>query len=155
MCLNANSSYNYSILVMSTHREAHRYPPSYFISSHHTSSSYFISSHHNSSHLSFIISSHHSSYHLISCIVFTPVDVVKERLQVQSEQQSPSRSSQSPSRSTQSPSRSKYRDSLDALRTIVREEGWKGIYKGYSATIFSYGPFSASYFVIYEEVIRN
>ena len=155
MCLNATSSYNYSILVMSLHLEAHRYLPSYFISSHHTSSSYFISSNHTSSHLIILhliiihlILSHHNSSHFISCIVFTPVDVVKERLQVQSEQQSPSRSSQSPSRS-------KYRDSLDALRTIVREEGWKGIYKGYSATIFSYGPFSASYFVIYEEVIRN
>lgn len=137
MCLNAHSNCNYCILVMSTHREAQRYPPSYLISSHHTSSLHII------------------SYHIISCIVFTPVDVVKERLQVQSEQQSPSQSSQSPSRSSQSPSRSSYRDSLDALRTIVREEGWRGIYKGYSATIFSYGPFSASYFVIYEEVIRK
>jgi len=80
------------------------------------------------------ISSYH--VHLFSCTVFTPVDVVKERLQVQSDQ---------------SPCRSHYRGSLDALRTIVREEGWSGIYKGYNATIFSYGPFSASYFVIYEE----
>jgi hypothetical protein len=63
------------------------------------------------------------------------VDVVKERLQVQSNR----------------PER-QYAGSLDALKTIVREEGVRGLYKGYTATVFSYGPFSAIYFPLYEWV---
>jgi hypothetical protein len=39
------------------------------------------------------------------------------------------------------------------MRTIMRQEGYRGLYKGYFATLFSYGPFSAIYFAWYEEVI--
>lgn len=70
-----------------------------------------------------------------SCAVFLPVDVVKERLQVQSNR-------------PEVP----YRGSMDALKTIIQQEGIRGIYKGYTATVCSYGPFSAIYFVLYEEV---
>ena len=64
-----------------------------------------------------------------------PVDVVKERLQVQSNRTD-----------------SAYKGSIDAFRTIIKQEGLRGLYKGYSATLFSYGPFSATYFLLYEEV---
>ena len=73
------------------------------------------------------------------CSVFVPVDVIKERLQVQSNTHS---------------STTHYKGSLDALRTIVRSEGLRGIYKGYIATLLSYGPFSAVYFLLYEEVLH-
>jgi hypothetical protein len=72
---------------------------------------------------------------ICSCAIFLPVDVIKERLQVQSNR-------------PETP----YRGSLDALRTILKQEGVRGIYKGYGATVFSFGPFSAIYFVLYEEV---
>ncbi|RYH29834.1 solute carrier family 25 protein [archaeon] len=72
-----------------------------------------------------------------SCIFFIPVDVVKERLQVQSTCNTGYQ----------------YRGSLDAFATILRQEGFRGLYKGYWATLFSYGPFSSIYFWIFEEVI--
>lgn len=72
---------------------------------------------------------------IYSCAVFLPVDVVKERLQVQSNR-------------PETP----YKGSVDALRTIIKQEGLKGLYKGYAATVFSYGPFSAVFFVLYEKV---
>jgi hypothetical protein len=72
----------------------------------------------------------------VCCAVFVPVDVIKERLQVQSNRHT----------STQ------YKGGVDAFRTILRQEGLTGLYKGYGATLFSYGPFSAIYFVLYEEV---
>lgn len=58
------------------------------------------------------------SIYLYSCSIFTPVDVVKERLQVQSNHQHDV---------------FKYNGSIHALRTIIQEEGLKGIYiyKGY------------------------
>ena len=46
-----------------------------------------------------------------------------------------------------------YNGSLDALIQICKNEGLKGIYKGYGATLLTYGPFSALYFFLYEEVI--
>ena len=65
----------------------------------------------------------------VSCVVFVPVDVIKERLQVGAG----------------------YKGSWDALRTISREEGLRGMYRGYAATLGSFGPFSAVYFAFYEE----
>lgn len=82
-----------------------------------------------------------------SCVVFVPVDVVKERLQVQI---------QTP---LGNPGAGKagglpiYNGSLDALMQICRHEGLRGIYKGYGATLLTYGPFSGLYFFLYEEVI--
>ena len=73
---------------------------------------------------------------ILSCAIFIPVDVVKERLQVQSTKNLGYQ----------------YKGSWDALRTIFAQEGYRGWYKGYFATLFSYGPFSAVYFGIFEEV---
>ena len=78
----------------------------------------------------------------ISCVVFVPVDVVKERLQVQSPL-----SSSDPNHKIIS-----YRNSFDALIKISDSEGLRGLYKGYSATLLSYGPYSAIYFMLYEIV---
>ena len=73
----------------------------------------------------------------ICCIIFVPVDVVKERMQV-------TRTSIS--------ERHPYATSYEALRYILRSEGIRGIYKGYGATLASYGPFACLYFVLYEEL---
>lgn len=75
---------------------------------------------------------------LISCGIFLPVDVIKERLQVQNLRNDYS-----------------YRGSFDAFKTIIREEGFLGLYKGYAATIYSFGPFSAIYFALYENVSKD
>lgn len=70
-----------------------------------------------------------------SCVLWVPIDVTKERLQIQ-EKQGPG----------------SYRGSLHAITTIFRTEGVSGIYRGYAATLASFGPFSAFYFTFYEQI---
>ena len=82
----------------------------------------------------------------ISCIVYVPVDVIKERLQVQQMQQQ---------NAGAAVTQQQYRGSYDALRKIMKNEGLKGIYKGYGATLLSFGPFSAIYFGLYESMKKR
>ena len=82
----------------------------------------------------------------ISCIVYVPVDVIKERLQVQQKQQE---------NAGAAVTQQQYRGSYDALRKIMKNEGLKGIYKGYGATLLSFGPFSAIYFGLYESMKKR
>ena len=70
----------------------------------------------------------------IACLIYVPVDVIKERLQVQ-----------------YNGNNLNYRGGWDALVKISKTEGVGGIYKGYFATLASFGPFSALYFVFYEQ----
>jgi hypothetical protein len=70
----------------------------------------------------------------VSCVLWVPIDVVKERLQVQSSLAGAF----------------KYSGAVDAVSTIVRSQGLWGLYRGYGATLLSFGPFSALYFVFYE-----
>ncbi|KAK7200830.1 mitochondrial carrier protein [Novymonas esmeraldas] len=69
----------------------------------------------------------------VSCLVWVPIDVTKERLQ-----------SQPPALA------GRYTGSLDAVQRVLRNEGVGGLYKGYASTLASFGPFSAVYFVFYE-----
>lgn len=71
---------------------------------------------------------------LVSCVVFVPIDVVKERMQIQ-----------------HGTSVNYYSSNWDAFRKIWRAEGFRGFYRGYGATLASYGPFSALYFALYEK----
>mmetsp|Transcript_19477 Transcript_19477/g.40774 ORF Transcript_19477/g.40774 Transcript_19477/m.40774 type:complete len:369 (+) Transcript_19477:143-1249(+) len=75
----------------------------------------------------------------LACIIYVPVDVVKERMQVQ----------RLSNLSIQGASQN-YHGSWDALQKIIKTEGTRGIYKGYAATLASFGPFSALYFMFYE-----
>lgn len=70
---------------------------------------------------------------IVSCLIFVPVDVVKERLQVQSNLKTFS-----------------YKNDIHAIFHILRNEGIRGIYKAYGATVMSFGPLSAFYFMFYE-----
>ena len=45
----------------------------------------------------------------------------------------------------------KYKSDADALRQILRTEGTRGLYRAYGATVMSFGPFSALYFLFYEK----
>lgn len=78
----------------------------------------------------------------IACIVYVPVDVIKERLQVQHTIISAEKSGATKA--------ANYRNSWDALQQISKVEGVSGVYRGYGATLASFGPFSAFYFVFYE-----
>lgn len=77
---------------------------------------------------------------------------MKERLQVQ--RAIPNIISISNSHAGDVP-RTRYNGSWHAVRTIFREEGVKGVYRGYGATLFSFGPFSAFYFLFYEKVTTD
>ena len=83
--------------------------------------------------------------------MFVPVDVIKERLQVQSvlvAQQA--RNTELGIKSTPFVP---YKHSFDAFSSIVSQEGlWKGLYRGFGITLLSFGPFSAFYFLFYEKV---
>ncbi|GMI48838.1 hypothetical protein TrCOL_g5981 [Triparma columacea] len=68
-----------------------------------------------------------------ACVIYVPVDVVKERCQVSTLHPSPP-----------------YSTSLGALTHIARNEGVRGVYRGYAATLLSFGPFSGLYFAMYE-----
>ncbi|CAN0048163.1 unnamed protein product, partial [Choristocarpus tenellus] len=89
---------------------------------------------------------------IVCCVVYVPVDVVKGRLQIQR----PVVNSVSvrvlpaagPHAGEGLPT---YKGSLHALQTILRMEGLRGVYKGYGATLLSFGPFSALYFMFYEQ----
>lgn len=70
----------------------------------------------------------------VACILFVPVDVVKERRQVQANMGT-----------------FKYKSDGDAIRQILKIEGARGLYRAYGATVMSFGPFSALYFLFYEK----
>lgn len=44
-----------------------------------------------------------------------------------------------------------YKSDLDAIRQIKMTEGVRGLYRAYAATVLSFGPFSALYFMFYEQ----
>lgn len=71
----------------------------------------------------------------VACVVYVPVDVIKERLQVQS----------------LASSATDYKGSMDAMLKIAKYEGIRGLYKGYIPTLVSFGPYSALYFMLYEQ----
>eukprot|EP00922_Rhytidocystis_sp_ex-Travisia-forbesii_P061108 GHVS01090613.1.p1 GENE.GHVS01090613.1~~GHVS01090613.1.p1 ORF type:complete len:361 (+),score=44.68 GHVS01090613.1:347-1429(+) len=70
----------------------------------------------------------------VSCVLWVPIDVSKERLQTQADLKM-----------------TNYRSSWDALRTIIKVDGISQLYKGYAATLCSFGPMSALYFMFYEQ----
>ena len=71
----------------------------------------------------------------VACILFVPVDVVKERRQVEKDLK-----------------KYKYASDIDAIRQIRKTEGIRGLYRAYGATVMSFGPFSALYFMFYEKL---
>ena len=70
-------------------------------------------------------------------VVYTPMDVVKERLQTQGALAETARAGT-------------YRNWTHAIRTIAREEGVRGLFRGYWAQNFVWWPWSAAYFMIYD-----
>ena len=78
-------------------------------------------------------------------IAYTPVDVIKERMQV---------SSVLP-KHLKTNNGIDYRNVFDAVKTIAQNEGVKnGLMRGYWAQNFVWWPWSASYFVVYEKGVE-
>jgi hypothetical protein len=73
----------------------------------------------------------------LSCTLYVPIDVVKERMQVQGGRP---RGGGTPY----------YASARDAFSQILSKEGVRGLYRGYGATLAAFGPFSALYFACYE-----
>ncbi len=93
-----------------------------------------------------------------SCVLWVPIDVVKERLQVQSNIRPPPPPPSAAAGGSGVGAGAgaatggggeqqalRYRGNLDAIAKIWRYEGLRGVYKGYFATVASFGPFSAIY----------
>ncbi|TDH70522.1 hypothetical protein CCR75_006532 [Bremia lactucae] len=78
----------------------------------------------------------------LSCVLWVPIDVIKERMQVQVH----------PGNVLGVVPKFYYRNTLDAVQTIARTERLVGLYTGYAATLLSFGPFSALYFMFYEKL---
>ena len=77
---------------------------------------------------------------LAASVVYVPSEVLKTRLQLQGRFNNPFFDSGY-----------NYRGTLDAARTIVRQEGFSALFYGYKATIFRDLPFSALQFAFYEQ----
>jgi hypothetical protein len=74
---------------------------------------------------------------IVSCVVWVPTDVLKERAQARNQLTRYASSPEVPDAS---------------LRSVVRAEGLRGLYRGYGATLASFGPFSAFYFMFVEQL---
>ncbi|KAK2806644.1 hypothetical protein FQN51_006610 [Onygenales sp. PD_10] len=77
---------------------------------------------------------------LAASVVYVPSEVIKTRQQLQGRYNNPFfRSGYN------------YRSTVDAFRTIVREEGFGTLFSGYKATLYRDLPFSALQFAFYEQ----
>jgi len=83
----------------------------------------------------------------VSCVLWVPIDVIKERMQIQ-----PIPRSESYTSMKQSAGDTFYVSGYDAMKSIYRHDGIAGFYRGYGATLASFGPFSALYFTFYENL---
>lgn len=80
---------------------------------------------------------------MAASVVYVPSEVLKTRLQLQGRYNNPYFNSGY-----------NYRSTSDALRTIIRQEGFSALFYGYKATIFRDLPFSALQFAFYEQEHR-
>ena len=80
---------------------------------------------------------------MISCIFWCPVDVVKERMQVQDRVNA-----------LNATKLYTYGGPMDALRQIWSTEGMRGLYRAYGATLIAFGPQTAINLSLYEQIDR-
>lgn len=71
----------------------------------------------------------------VSCLLWLPIDIIKERQQVQSIIKVYN-----------------YRNSVDAIRQIIKGEGILGLYRAYGATVLSFGPLLGINLMLYEKL---
>ncbi|KAI1936808.1 hypothetical protein LOZ58_005572 [Ophidiomyces ophidiicola] len=80
---------------------------------------------------------------LAACFVYVPSEVLKTRLQLQGRYNNPFFQSGY-----------NYKSTLDAFRTIIKQEGFFALYSGFKATLLRDLPFSALQFAFYEQEQR-
>ncbi|KAF2068801.1 hypothetical protein CYY_009877 [Polysphondylium violaceum] len=76
---------------------------------------------------------------LMGSIVWVPMDIIKQRLQVQSDT------------AKSHPNQTFYRGSFHAAKVIFKEEGVRGFFRGFLPTLYIYGPYVGIYFSFYEK----
>jgi hypothetical protein len=74
----------------------------------------------------------------LSNVIFTPRDVIKERLQIQNFQQGEMKN--------------KYTGAINALRVILKEEGLSALYRGYWQTLILWGFYGGIYLSIFTKL---
>ena len=70
----------------------------------------------------------------VSCVLWVPIDILKERLQVQSELGT-----------------YKYKNTFDAIKQIHQKEGFFALYRAYGATIMAFGPYTGISLAFYDK----
>ena len=90
----------------------------------------------------------------VSCVVFTPLDVVKERMQVEPAVAVAGGGGGRDGGRGRKLTYAKNATARDVVRDILSTSGVRGLYRGYGATLASFGPFSALYLATYEELRR-
>jgi len=75
-----------------------------------------------------------ASADFISNFLFVPVEVVVQRIQIQN-----------------TDSQKNYKNSFDAVKSIYRNEGIKGFYQGFGASLLTYAISSAIWWAVYEQ----
>ena len=71
----------------------------------------------------------------VSCVLWVPIDVLKERLQVQREL-----------------GFTQYRTGIQSLMHVLRNESYTSLYRAYGATLLSFGPFIGTNLMLYEKL---
>lgn len=93
---------------------------------------------------------------LSGSLLWVPMDVVKERLQIQRNPiLSGATSSTLSAPQSSAHGATQFRGSMHAATTILRDEGIRGLYRGYWAHQCVWGPFNAVYFTGYEFLKRE
>ncbi|KYQ93210.1 hypothetical protein DLAC_11640 [Tieghemostelium lacteum] len=72
-------------------------------------------------------------------LVWVPMDIIKQRLQVQTNTQK------------LNPNQTLYKGSFHAANVIFKEEGIKGFYRGFWPALLTFGPYVGIYFTVYEK----
>jgi hypothetical protein len=71
----------------------------------------------------------------VSCVLWLPIDIIKERQQVEAVIK-----------------KYHYKNSIDAIRQITQHEGILGLYRAYGATVMSFGPLLGVNLMLYERL---
>lgn len=82
---------------------------------------------------------------LTQSLITSPMELTKTRMQMQSAASTPSPAGSAAPH---------YRGAIDCARRIHGAEGWRGLYRGFSITAVRDVPGFASYFVLYELLVR-
>eukprot|EP01132_Coremiostelium_polycephalum_P009983 gene9983-12237_t len=79
----------------------------------------------------------------LGSLVWVPMDIIKQRLQVQTNTMK------------LNPNQTYYKGSFHAASVIMREEGVRGFYRGFWPALATYGPLVGIYFSVYEKSKRT